>query len=510
MIRNPINAIDAYKYDHRRQYPVGTEFVYSNLTPRSTKLAPKADGVDDKVVFFGLQYFIQEFLDGALRQRFFKRNRDIIGNDYSWRASDILGSLSFPTEHISELWNLGYLPITIRALPEGAAVNAGVPMLTIENTLPEFFWLTNYLETVLSCYLWKPCTSATTARKYRQLLERFAVETGGDLSFVPFQCHDFSMRGTSGLEDAMMSGAGHLTSFVGTDSIPAVDMVDEHYQGHKCALIGSSVPATEHSVMCMDASDGEFETFKRLITETYPSGIVSIVSDTWDFWRVITEYLPRLKNEIMARDGKVVIRPDSGDPADIICGMRAAHHHPKAFPYGSPQWKGAIECLWDTFGGTVNDKGYQQLDPHIGLIYGDSITLPRCENILQRLKANGFASTNVVLGIGSYTYEYVTRDTYGFAVKATAGIVNGEVREIFKEPKTDEGKLKKSARGFLRVDLDENGEYVLRDRVSREEAAGGELREVYRDGVLLIREDFQAVRDRITEGLPCAQPAEVS
>ena len=210
-------------------------------------------------------------------------------------------------------------------------------------------------------------------------------------------------------------------------------------------MIGGSVPATEHSVMCMGTKDNEIGTFERLITELYPTGIVSIVSDTWDFWQVITEYLPQLKSRIVARDGKVVIRPDSGDPVKIIVGDK------DAVP-GSPEYKGAIECMWEVFGGTVTEKGYKLLDSHIGLIYGDSITLQRQEAILGGLKEKGFASFNVVLGIGSFTYEYVTRDTYGFAMKATYGEVNGEPRNIFKDPKTDDGtkKIRKRLTGSLR------------------------------------------------------------
>ena len=276
------------------------------------------------------------------------------------------------------------------------------------------------LETLLSAIIWKPSTSATTAFQYLKTFTRYAQDTvGDDAGFIPWQGHDFSFRGMSGVEDAVMSGAGHLLSFAGTDTIPAIDFLEKYYNANcEKELIGGSVPATEHSVMCMGTQGDEINTFDRLITTIYPTGIVSIVSDTWDFWQVITEFLPVLKDKIMSRNGKVVIRPDSGDPVKIIIGDKDAIA-------GSPEYKGAIECMWETFGGTITEKGYKLLDGHIGLIYGDSITTERQLEILEGLKQKGFASYNVVLGIGSYTYEYVTRDTFGFAMKATYGEVNG-------------------------------------------------------------------------------------
>jgi len=281
---NPLTAIDFYKADHRRQYPVGTELVYSNFTPRSTKHAPKVAGVDDKVVFFGLQYFIKWFLIDQFDADFFAHPKHYVVEKYKRRMDTSLGAGAIPIDHIEALHDLQYLPIVIKALPEGIVTNAKVPFFTIENTKPEFFWLTNYLESILSCMVWKMCTSATMAYKYNQLLTKYAVETGGDLSFVPFQAHDFSFRGMGGPQDACMSGAAHLTSFVGTDTVPAIDFLETYYGADADKeLVGCSVPATEHSVMCMGSQEGEYDTFKRLITQVYPQGIVSIVSGLFDF-----------------------------------------------------------------------------------------------------------------------------------------------------------------------------------------------------------------------------------
>lgn len=524
---NPLFLIDFYKADHRRQYPEGTTLVYSNFTPRSNKYAP---GGANEVVVFGIQYLIKEYLIKLWNENFFNRNKEEVVEEYRLLMDRCLGKDSIPVDHIEELHDLGYLPILIKALPEGTICNIGVPVLTIKNTMNKFFWMTNYLETLMSCILWKPMTSATTALQYRREFERHSKLTGSPKDFIGWQGHDFSFRGMSGIEDACMSGGGHLVSFNGTDTVPAIKWLEEYYKTDE--LIGGSVPATEHSVMCMNADYyvddvNEFESFKRLITEVYPSGIVSIVSDTWDLWKVVTDYLPRLKKEIEARDGRVVIRPDSGDPVDIVCGTALERDrngysweevkeggviidngiYYKAVLDGIMQtWKkitpieakGAYEILWDTFGGTVNNKGYKVLNPKIGLIYGDSITLDRQKDILNRLEAKKFTASNLVLGIGSYTYEYVTRDCFGMAMKATYGEVNGEGIEIYKDPITDDG-LKKSAKGLLCVEKDVDRRFILKDQVSEIEEQTGELKPVFFNGELLVDWRFETIREKINE-----------
>jgi len=482
---NPLLYTDGYKVDHRRQYPAQTTLVYSNWTPRKSRI----DGIEE-VVFFGLQYFIKKYILEDFQQNFFDQPLAQIIDRYAKRINQYLGENQVGTDHIAALHELGYLPIVIKALPEGARVPIRVPMFTLYNTKPEFFWLTNYFETLLSTTIWLPCNSATLAFEYRKMLDKYAERTSSTPEFVAFQGHDFSMRGMGGLESAMLSAAGHLLNFVGTDTIPAIDFLETYYQADAgIDMVGTSVAATEHSVMSMGAQSGEFDTFKRLVTEVYPEGIVSIVSDTWNLWQVLTDFLPRLKEEILARDGKVVIRPDSGDPVDIICGKKG---HPDPVIR-----KGVIEILWDTFGGSRNAKGYKELDPHIGAIYGDNITLDRARRICERLAQKGFASTNVVLGIGSFTYQYNTRDTFGFAMKATYGEVNGEGRAIFKDPITDDG-TKKSARGLVQVIEIEEG-YQLNDQVTWEEEAKGALKEVFRDGKLLIDQSLEEIRARLKQ-----------
>ncbi len=478
----PLTLIDFYKADHRSQYPKGTTTVFSNWTPRKSRI----DDIDS-VVFFGLQYFVKEYLIKQWNRDFFDRPKYEVVERYARRMRN--AGISIEVDHIEDLHDLGYLPIEVWALPEGTNTPIGVPMFVVWNTMPEFFWITNYLETSLSSVIWGPSTSATIARKYRRILDHWIEATGGDPNFVDWQGHDFSYRGMYGSEAAMLSGGGHLLSFTGTDTVPAIDFLEDYYGANSDEdLVGGSVPATEHSVMCMGTKEDEIETFHRLITELYPSGIVSIVSDTWDYWKVWTEFLPELREDILSRDGVVTIRPDSGDPVKILVG------DPNA-PVGSPAHKGSYELAWEVFGGTVNAKGFKELDPHINLIYGDSITTERCEAICAGVAAKGFVPKNI-FGIGSFTYQYNTRDTFGFAMKATAGVVDGELREIFKDPATDDG-TKRSARGLLAVAVDDNGELVLEERTSWDRVRNCAFEPVFADGTLVRDETLRDIRARL-------------
>lgn len=496
---NPLNFIDFYKVGHKFQYPEKTHLVYANLTPRSNKRSnlPGAE----KIIFFGLQYFIKDFLVNKWNEHFFQRPKHEVIEEHRQRLATSLALEEVDLTHIEALHDLGYLPIRIDALPEGSSVSMGVPVLIIMNTHPDFFWLTNYLETVLSSYLWKASTSATTAKWFKETFDDYARETSENVGFTAYQGHDFSFRGQSCYLDAAVSGAAHLTSFVGTDTVHAIDFLEEFYQADsKNELVGCSVPATEHSVMCSgiaiekaklieageNPEDAELKVFERLIKNVYPSGIVSIVSDSFDYWKVLTEYLPRLKDDIKNREGKVVIRPDSGDPFYILCGYQRINSFDIDYDIdynvldkqtcyaieidgtwyeffwnfelgwivrselSEAEVKGSLEILWETFGGFVNEKGYKELHSSIGLIYGDSITPQRAQRILERMAEKGFASTNVVFGLGSYLYQYVTRDTYSFAVKTTYVEVDGKGYSIKKDPKTGDG-TKTSAEGLLAV-----------------------------------------------------------
>lgn len=805
---NPFLATDGYKTGHHKMYPKGTTLVYSNFTPRSAKHAPK--GVNkDYVVSFGQQMIMSKIKE-LFDENFFKKDKYEVCEEIKEEYSMYL-NMDYDVKHIEDLWELGYLPIKVKSLPEGDLVPVGVPVLTVYNTLPEFYWLTNFLETLISNLLWKPITSATIAYQYKTNLKKWAIKTDKDsLGFVDFQGHDFSMRGLDSIDAAISSGLGHATSFMGSDSLPVIHGARKYY-GEKGFVVGS-VNATEHSVMCAGNKEDEIETFRYLMKQ-FPTGILSIVSDTWDLWKVMTEYLPTLKQEILKRDGKIVVRPDcysddtkvmtnsgwklfkdlnphvdlvaqvlddgsyqfvrplkyvneyyegdmisykdsygkidllvtpnhrmiydngsgsfqvqeakncnffwnknirrsalaknkglqlspkqalkiafqadgsyttsgtkirfsfskqrkierlksilkdckveykiynlkegrvefnidvdasnyskdfswvnfeslcsnwcqefieelsywdatrrhdkrfkfdtttkevadiveliamsagygvlikknsddrkeifsdvytayimldnqlggqaiqkevvqykgkvvcvqvptgrllvkrnigqvvcgnSGDPVDIICGTRQVVSNGEGgykYSDSTPENKGVIELLWETFGGSVNEQGYKVLDPHIGTIYGDSITIERAEDICKRLEAKGFASTNVILGVGSFTYQFNTRDTFGFAMKATYVEVteddnpfNAEGREIFKDPITDDG-TKKSAKGLLKVEKDgEDFNYILKDGVSWVDESQGFLQTIFEDGKFLNQTTLTEIRNKL-------------
>lgn len=484
-----IMQTDGYKLDHRRQYPDGTTEVYANWTARGSRI----EGINH-VVFVGLQALIQRRLMEDF-EAFFAADVDEICVAYQEMLDTYLGPNDIGTDHIRALHNLGYLPLEFKALPEGTRVPIRVPMFTVRNTHDDFFWLVNYCETIISSEAWMPMTSATLACQIREMMNSWALKTTGSIEGVGFLGHDFSMRGMAGAGAANLSGLGHLVAFTGTETVPVLQFVQDYYPFE--GFLAGTVPATEHSVMCAGGMENERETILRLL-KLYPTGILSIVCDTWDFFNTVTKILPSLKDEIMARDGKLVVRPDSGDPADIICGTIEGPTEGLRNLY--PEEKGAIQLLWDTFGGTVNAKGYLVLDEHIGLIYGDSMDYDRIDSINSRLWAKGFASTNWVAGIGSFRYQYQTRDTFGFAMKSTNAVIKGEEKAIFKDPKTDSG-LKKSlkgriavVRGYIKPGLmaldDEQAEF----RAEVIEAGQDLLETVWKDGEFVKYLGFDEVR----------------
>jgi nicotinamide phosphoribosyltransferase len=494
---NPIFLIDFYKFGHVDQYPKNITRIWVNFTPRSTRVEGETG-----VVFFGLQRFLKKVLLEEFNENFFQRSWNDVENEYINVMSKTLGLSEVRVDHIRQLHQHGKLPIKIYALPEGTYVPLGVPACVIVNTEDWAFWLPNYIETMMSNDLWGPSTSATTALRYRKIFTKHAVEAGEkDLSFIDWQGHDFSYRGMFGREAAVLSGMGHLLSFSGTDTLPAILEAVKYYNAD--LSVGGSVPATEHSVMCAGGQYDERETFRHLIQDVYPNGIVSIVSDTWDLWKVLTEIIPSLKDRILARDGKVVIRPDSGDPVKILTGDDMALQD-------SPQFKGAVGLLGEALGFTYGSGG--RMINKAGLIYGDAITPQRADEILGRARMQGYSPYNFVFGIGSYTYQYVTRDNYNFAFKATAiehevGTVvtdeNGtgyelvrRVEPIFKNPVTDNAH-KKSHRGIPVVYYNTNGGgYFVSETVNPGALDYSAFNLVF-DSELLIDDTFQNIRKRV-------------
>ncbi|MGN1033834.1 MAG: nicotinate phosphoribosyltransferase [Intestinibacter sp.] len=506
---------DSYKTSHYRQYSPHTQIVYSTWTPRKSRM----EGVNE-VVFFGLQYFIKDYLIESFNNTFFNRPKDEVINEIKTTMKYHTGDVN--TRHWEQLHDLGYLPLKISAVEEGTLVPIRCPMFTIENTKPEFYWLTNFIESVMSTEIWKPMTSATIALQYRKILDKYAEKTCDNNNHVDYQGHDFSYRGMAGCDGGLSSGAGHLLSFKGTDTIPAILWLQKYYNANPEDGIGCSIPATEHSVaetniieleeITKDKKEAEKLYIKRLLN-IYKNETFSYVSDTYNLWEVLKDILPSLKEDIMSREGTFVIRPDSGDPCDIICGLNSKH---KGFmtnaiegkrlkhegsQYIDQQMRGVIELLWDTFGGTINEKGYKVLDPHVGCIYGDAITLERAEEICSRLESKGFASSNIVLGIGSYTYNMNTRDTFGFALKTTYGMVNDKELMLYKDPITDDG-TKKSQKGMVSV-VEKDGIITYIDNLNKHDKLAyidtkqDLLQPVFVDGKLIKEVTLKEIRKKL-------------
>lgn len=554
------SVTDGYKLSHGAMYADGTTKVYSNLTPRSDKIYRRncTPFYDGQLVWVGAQGAVQEIKE--MWDAFFASPKEQVVGRFARRMAGYLGGYEPAVKAIAELHDVGYLPLQFKSLPEGSKVSFGIPVMTVTNILPQFYWLTNYLETVISDLTWKTATNATIAAEYKAICKHYAQLTGTDDFTVSIQCHDFSMRGMSGPEDAARAGFAHLTQFIGTDTLPAMDFAQDYYDAKDDELIAISVPATEHAVatsnilkieadLTVDAPgytgqrlEAEQQFMYDLITRKFPTGIVSYVADSFDFWAVLTDILPNLKDVILTREasnvapGKLVIRPDSGDPVEVVCGLRQVPEGANLtdeclesdydvieqdgkfyrfetdyeWSYGESyikgvelleevseaEVKGAIQLLWETFGGTETATGHKLLDSHIGLIYGDSITTKRAEEILRRLADKGFASGNVVFGVGSYTYQCNTRDTFGFAVKATYTEVNGEGIAIFKDPKTD--SKKKSAKGLLSV-REVDGQLKLYDEVSKTAEAEDDnmLETIFKDGEFVKRTSLQKIRSRL-------------
>jgi nicotinamide phosphoribosyltransferase len=490
---NSLFYTDGYKIGHKFMLAPNTSRLYGTWIPRSTKHAPK--GVT-KILSFG-QQLAMRWLHDEFTENFFSLPKDVamgFGKDMA-----LYLGLDYDATHFEHLYDLGYLPIKVKSLPEGIETSPNIPHMTFINTVDGFAWLTLYLETIISSLAWKPTTSATIALQYRRNVEKWMMKTDPNNAWlIPFLCHDFSARGLSPW-DMLSSGLGHSTSFRGSDTLIVIPGARYFYGEPEGEVAINSVNASEHSVSTTKIfTVGEQQMIADWLVD-FPKGILSIVSDTFDLWKLITEYLPANKEAIMARDGKLVIRPDSGNPVDIICGLNTDKDLIHEISE-EPEYKGVIELLWDIFGGTINEQGYKVLDPHIGAIYGDSITLDRQIQIYERLEAKGFAATNIVLGVGSFTYQMNTRDTLGFAAKGSWFEItedgNRTGYDIYKDPVTDDG-TKKSLKGFCSVHQDETGEYFVKTQCTREEEESGILQTIYQNGEFSNLVTLTEVRSRI-------------
>ncbi len=537
---NALYYVDAYKVGHKAMLAPGTVVLYGTWIPRSVKYAPK--GVS-KIVSFG-QQLTWRWLHDTFQENFFnlpKEEAMQFGKDMS-----MMLMIPYDDTHFSDLYELGYLPIRVKSLPEGIETGPNIVHMSFINTVDGFAWLVLYLETIVSSLAWKSATAATIALQYRRNLTEWVIKTDpANAWLIPYLAHDFSARGLNP-HDMIAVGLGHATSFRGSDTIITIPAARYYYGEPMNEVVINSVNASEHSVTCTGifyyegklrdglANDAieEYYSFDapcegsvedpdyKAIAEwmnlrdwlkRFPVGILSVVSDTFDLWKLITYILPRLKDQIMAREGKLVIRPDSGDPVDIVCGDIARSEERRLHP-NLPKFKGVIELLWDIFGGNINEQGYKVLDSHIGAIYGDSITLDRQVQIYERLSTKGFAATNIVLGVGSFTYQYNTRDTMGYAAKGawfeieennvvfdTLGSGFEQTRrsfDIYKDPITDDG-TKKSLKGRCAVHQDADGEYYVKVQCTEQEENEGLLQVIYEDGKFYNEITLTEVRARL-------------
>lgn len=459
--KNLLIATDAYKLSHALFYPKGLNKIYSYLIPRSDKKY-------SQVVFFGLQYYIKEYLSKPV-------THDDVIEALEIRKSILGDNPPEIIENFTKLADLGYIPIEIKAVEEGTVMSPKNVMLTIENTHPDFAWLVGFLESLL-LKLWYSCTVATLSKEYHDFISDKMTKTSTLDFLTPFMVHDFGYRGVSSEESAAIAGAAHLLNFLGTDTVPAVKFLKDYYPSNSSNPIGLSVAASEHSVMCSFGRENELEAFENMLNVN-PTGIVSIVSDTYNLWNVYTNIAVQLKDRILNRDGKVVFRPDSGNPIDIICGNPNAQ-------IGTPEYKGSIQLLDEIFGSTVNEKGYKELNPKIGLIYGDGMTLSNYKAIINKLESQGYAASNLVVGVGGVLLQQHNRDDLGFSFKALYCEVNGEPREIMKDPITDSGK--KSHKGLLRLEKTETGQFITLDQQTREQQSTGLLKTTFVMVLLLV------------------------
>lgn len=512
---SPLLKSDAYKFSHMMLYPKGTQTVYETLTPRVNSFFPWSN----KMTSFGYHLFFSR-LEQDFKENFFDLPWADVDAEVRPAVAESLGADNADQIMVQfkALHDLNYLPLKVSALPEGTLVPMQVPVMTIENTHPDFYWLPGYLETLLLSETFVTSTVASMARIFRGIGQKYADLSADDDGYLDFQFHDFSQRGQHGNDAAMLSGIAHLTSFKGTDIIQAPAEVRKHYRDGYDVLIGGSVLATEHSVMESYGTD-QLAAYRQLIEAT-PNGVLSIVSDTYDYWEVVNKVLPELKDEILARNGKVVIRPDSDtmpieltDDSVVLTkngwmNMSAANDAKDLIilPTGRVLTKDGLAdfepavddsmdtvselllatmySMADTFGVSINSKGYKVLDPHIGILHGEGVTLDTVADYFDAITNAHFSAENVIFGVGAYVYSVlVSRDSFGQALKATSVTINGVEKPVFKNPKTASEGFKKSRKGRVQVIYDENGDYMVRDGFTAETLpAFNLLRVIYNDG----------------------------
>lgn len=468
---------DSYKTSHWKQYPPGTEYVSSYIEPRNSMFRashmPTPAGYDGSV-FFGLQYFLKEYLSRPIDLG------DIVEAEQLFKGHGV----PFNKEGWLKLYHKhgGVFPLHVQALPEGMITPAGTPQVQVVNTDPDFYWLTSYVETRMLSAVWYGSTVATLSREIKRVLAEKLKQTNGNTDGIDFMLHDFGSRGVSSQESAQLGGMGHLINFMGTDTLAAIWAAQRYYDA---AMAGFSIPAAEHSTITAWTKEGEVEAYRNMLTQFGASPIVAVVSDSYDIYNAVKNiWGDVLRDEVRAygrAGGKLVIRPDSGTPETVVPDI--------------------LDILGTQYGYTVNAQGYKMLPKWLGVIQGDGINYESIKRIVNAVAARKWAISNLAFGMGGALLQQVNRDTLGYAMKASAMRINGKWRDIYKDPVTDSEK--KSKRGIQHVVLDPDSTLaVLNDaefgsfNIDDDPMASDLLKSVWRDGELLVNHTFADIRGR--------------
>lgn len=509
-LRSNIIDTDSYKVSHWRQYPEGTEYVSSYIEARSSRYAKALGEGFDFAQFFGLQAFLTECLSKPVTQD------DI---DLAELVFEMHGE-PFNKEGWQYILDAhgGRLPIEVRALPEGTVAKTSNALVEIINTDPKCFWLTSYVEPMLLRAVWYPTTVSTKSRVLKEVCRHFLDETADSADGLDFMLHDFGARGVSSMESSVLGGMAHLVNFSGTDTVmgmmgalgyynPAFEAQLEANGGDaKKAMIAVlhdmkargeplpafSVEASEHSTMTIKGREGEAEQVKALIDRAKTGRIVSIVSDSYDYFNAVEKmYGEAFRDDIIEagrKGGRVVIRPDSGDPVEVVVRT--------------------LQILEQKFGATINSKGYKVLPSYIRVLQGDGIDLNSMHALLDGVKNAGFSVENVVCGMGGGLLQKPTRDDLNFAQKASAAFIKGKWFDVYKDPKTaDPQFVKRSKRGRLSTVFDG----VAYKTIRTADLAPGQrdmMVPVFRNGQILAKTDLKSVRETAerTTGIFQSQP----
>lgn len=455
--KNIILNSDSYKYSQWVQYPMGTEYVYSYIESRG--------GEYDKLVFIGLQAFLREYMTTPVTKAMVDQAEAVLkahGEPFYREGWDYI-----VREHG------GRLPVEIKSIDEGSVMRLKNVLVSIVNTDPKCYWLTSFLETALLRAIWYPTTVASNSYKSKEIILEF-LNRNGDPSLIDFKLHDFGARGVSSLESAALGGMAHLVNFMGTDTVSGILAAMEYYDAEVC---GFSIPAMEHSTVTSWGRENEVEAYRNMLKHyAKPGALLACVSDSYDIYKACEKWGTELKQEVIDSGAVVVVRPDSGDPVQVV--------------------NDCLRILDKHYGHTVNDKGYRVLN-NVRIIQGDGINHQMIRAILTVMDMNGYSADNVAFGQGGALLQQVNRDTLEFAMKCSAVMIAGKWVEVYKDPVTS--SMKKSKKGRLMLVTGPNGEFVTKNLEFNAEV--DLLRTRFMDGKLYNEVKFDQVRARAKEGV---------